>query len=110
MMWHSFHNQLHLDFKMQLKCNYNVNWVSVKMLPKSLWLTQNGKWYQIVASLISQSRPHPAQWIHTWLIMGLVIITGEHPTDNVGLLSVTISMVDMNHSTVNEMDSVAISY
>ena len=25
MKWHSFHNQLHLDFKTQLKCNYNVN-------------------------------------------------------------------------------------
>lgn len=110
MKWHSFHNQLHLDFKMQLKCNYNVNWVSVKMLPKSLWLIQNGKWYQTVASLISQGRPHPAQWIRTWFITGLVIIIGEHPTDNVGLLSVIISMVDMNHNTVNEMDSVAISY
>lgn len=110
MIWHSFHNQLHLDFKMQLKCNYNVNRVSLKMFPKSLWLIQNGKRDQIVASLISHSRPHPTPWVYKWFIMWLVIITVDHPTDNVGLLSVIISMVDLNHNTVNEMYCVAIRY
>lgn len=110
MIWHSFHNQLHLDFEMQLKCNYNVNRVSLKMFPKSLWLTQNGKWDQILASLISPSRPHPTRWVHKRFIMWLVIITGDHPADNTGLLSVIISMLDLNHDTLNEMDWVAISY
>lgn len=80
------------------------------MLPKSLWLIQNGKWYQIVASLISHNHPHPTQWVHKRFITQLVIITKEHPTDNAGLLSVIISMVYLNHNTDNEVDCVAISY
>lgn len=109
MMWHSFHNQLHLDFKMQLKCNSNVNWVTLKLFPK-ISLT-HPKWEVIpnLASLISHSHPLPAHWVHVWFIMWLVIILEKQATDKTALL-VTISMVDQNHNTVKEMDCVTISY